>query len=142
MALAPALAIRPKILLLDEPLSALDAKVRVSLRDEIRRIQSELQITTPFVTHDQEEALALSDRVGVMSEGRVEQLDTPAKVYREPATPFVAQFVGVTNAIAGVADGDAIVLDGHRPPVGGASGHPRGVAIRIIGPAGRDPPGA
>jgi len=132
VALARALAIRPKILLLDEPLSALDAKVRVTLRDEIRRIQSELGITTLFVTHDQEEALALSDRVGVMSEGRVEQLDTPARVYREPATPFVAQFVGVTNAIAGLADGDAVLIDGHRLPAGGAAGHPRGAAIRLI----------
>jgi putative spermidine/putrescine transport system ATP-binding protein len=132
VALARALAIQPKILLLDEPLSALDAKVRVSLRDEIRRIQSELGITTLFVTHDQEEALALSDRVGVMSEGRLEQLDTPARVYREPATPFVAQFVGVTNAIDGLADGDAVLVDGHRLPAGGAAGHPRGTAIRLI----------
>ena len=132
VALARALAIQPKILLLDEPLSALDAKVRVTLRDEIRRIQSELGITTLFVTHDQEEALALSDRVGVMSEGRVEQLDTPARVYREPATPFVAQFVGVTNALAGVADGDAVLVDGHRLPASGAAGHPRGAAIRLI----------
>jgi putative spermidine/putrescine transport system ATP-binding protein len=132
VALARALAIRPKILLLDEPLSALDAKVRVTLRDEIRRIQSELGITTLFVTHDQEEALALSDRVGVMSEGRVEQLDSPARVYREPATPFVAQFVGVTNALVGLADGDAVLIDGHRLPAGGAAGHPRGAAIRLI----------
>jgi putative spermidine/putrescine transport system ATP-binding protein len=132
VALARALAIQPKILLLDEPLSALDAKVRVTLRDEIRRIQSELGITTLFVTHDQEEALALSDRVGVMSEGRVEQLDTPARVYRDPATPYVAQFVVVTNAIAGLADGDAVVDDGHRLPASGAAGHPRGTAIRLI----------
>jgi putative spermidine/putrescine transport system ATP-binding protein len=132
VALARALAIEPKILLLDEPLSALDAKVRVSLRDEIRRIQTELGITTLFVTHDQEEALALSDRVGVMSEGRIEQLDTPARVYREPATPFVAQFVGVTNAIEGVADGDGVVVDGHRLPTSAAAGHPRGTAIRLI----------
>jgi putative spermidine/putrescine transport system ATP-binding protein len=131
VALARALAIRPKILLLDEPLSALDAKVRVTLRDEIRRIQSELGITTLFVTHDQEEALALSDRVGVMSEGRVEQLDTPARVYREPATPFVAQFVGVTNAVAGLADGDAVLIDGHRLLAAGAAGHPRGAAIQL-----------
>jgi putative spermidine/putrescine transport system ATP-binding protein len=132
VALARALAIEPKILLLDEPLSALDAKVRVSLRDEIRRIQSELGITTLFVTHDQEEALALSDRVGVMSEGRLEQLDTPAKVYREPTTPFVAQFVGVTNALEGVADGDGVLVDGHRLPVSAAAGHPRGSAVRLI----------
>jgi putative spermidine/putrescine transport system ATP-binding protein len=132
VALARALAIQPKILLLDEPLSALDAKVRVSLRDEIRRIQSELGITTLFVTHDQEEALALSDRVGVMSEGRIEQLDTPARVYREPATPFVAQFVGVTNALDGVADGDGVLIDGHRLNASGAAGHPKGTAVRLI----------
>jgi putative spermidine/putrescine transport system ATP-binding protein len=150
VALARALAIQPKILLLDEPLSALDAKVRVSLRDEIRRIQTDLGITTLFVTHDQEEALALSDRVGVMSEGRVEQLDTPARIYREPATPFVAQFVGVTNAIAGLADGDAVLIDGHRLPAKGAAEHPRGAAIRLIvrpeeiriGPADGGPAGA
>jgi putative spermidine/putrescine transport system ATP-binding protein len=132
VALARALAIQPKILLLDEPLSALDAKVRVSLRDEIRRIQGELGITTLFVTHDQEEALALSDRVGVMSEGCIEQLDTPARVYREPATPFVAQFVGVTNALDGVADGDGVLIDGHRLPASGATGHPKGTAVRLI----------
>jgi putative spermidine/putrescine transport system ATP-binding protein len=132
VALARALAIQPKILLLDEPLSALDAKVRVTLRDEIRRIQSELGITTLFVTHDQEEALALSDRVGVMSEGRIEQLDTPARVYREPATPFVAQFVGVTNALDGLADGDGVLIGRHRLHASAAAGHPRGAAVRLI----------
>jgi putative spermidine/putrescine transport system ATP-binding protein len=132
VALARALAIQPKILLLDEPLSALDAKVRVTLRDEIRRIQSELGITTLFVTHDQEEALALSDRVGVMSDGRIEQLDTPARVYREPATPFVAQFVGVTNALDGLADGDGVLIGGHRLPASAAATHPHGAAVRLI----------
>ncbi|WP_309117360.1 ABC transporter ATP-binding protein [Saccharothrix sp.] len=104
VALARALAIEPRVLLLDEPLSALDAKVRVALRDEIRRIQTSLGMTTLFVTHDQEEALAVSDRVGVMSQGRLEQLDTPAVVYRNPASAFVAQFVGVTNTVHGVAE--------------------------------------
>ncbi|XVV06742.1 ABC transporter ATP-binding protein [Actinosynnema sp. CA-248983] len=104
VALARALAIEPRVLLLDEPLSALDAKVRVALRDEIRRIQTSLGMTTLFVTHDQEEALAVSDRVGVMSHGRLEQLDTPAVVYRKPASAFVAQFVGVTNVVQGTAE--------------------------------------
>ncbi len=87
VALARALAVQPEVLLLDEPLSALDAKVRLSLRDEIRRIQTELGITTLLVTHDQEEALGISDRIGVMSQGHLEQLGTPIEVYRHPAAP-------------------------------------------------------
>ncbi|QQQ73876.1 ABC transporter ATP-binding protein [Saccharothrix sp. 6-C] len=114
VALARALAIQPRVLLLDEPLSALDAKVRVNLRDEIRRIQTELGMTTLFVTHDQEEALAVSDRVGVMSQGRLEQLDTPAVVYREPASAFVARFVGVTNAVRGTAEAGGVRVGAHR----------------------------
>ena len=94
VALARALAIRPQVLLLDEPLSALDAKVRRQLREEIRRIQIAVGTTTLFVTHDQEEALALGDRVGVMSAGRLEQIATPAELYDRPATAFVAEFVG------------------------------------------------
>src|SRR5690349_23205429 len=85
VALARALAIEPQVLLLDEPLSALDAKVRVQLRDEIRRIQTEVGTTTLFVTHDQEEALAVADRVGVMRAGRLEQLAAPSEVYQAPA---------------------------------------------------------
>ena len=90
VALARALAIRPSVLLLDEPLSALDAKVRAQLRDEIRRVQLEVGTTTLFVTHDQEEALAIADRVGVMRAGRIEQLGRPTEVYSRPASPFVA----------------------------------------------------
>ena len=104
VALARALAIRPQVLLLDEPLSALDAKVRARLRDEIRRIQLEVGITTLFVTHDQEEALAIADRVGVMQLGRLEQLGPPTLVYTRPATPFVAEFVGLTNRLAGTVE--------------------------------------
>jgi putative spermidine/putrescine transport system ATP-binding protein len=89
------------LLLLDEPSSALDAKVRAQLRDEIRRIQLELGITTIFVTHDQEEALSISDRVGVMRNGRLEQLDSPSEVYSRPATEFVAQFVGSVSRLPG-----------------------------------------
>jgi putative spermidine/putrescine transport system ATP-binding protein len=112
VALARALAPKPSVLLLDEPLSALDAKVRASLRDEIRRIQTELGITTIFVTHDQEEALAISDRIAVMSSGRLEQLGTPTDVYRRPSTAFVARFVGSMNELAATAvDGGATVQD-------------------------------
>jgi putative spermidine/putrescine transport system ATP-binding protein len=100
VALARALAIEPQVLLLDEPLSALDAKIRVALRREIRSIQRQLGITTVYVTHDQEEALSLSDRVVVMSDGRIEQIGVPAEIYNNPATPFVASFVGTLNLIA------------------------------------------
>ncbi len=99
VALARALAVQPEVLLLDEPLSALDARVRSNLRDEIKRIQRETGITTLFVTHDQDEALAMSDRVGVMSNGRLEQVGTPHEVYQSPASPFVARFVGSINEI-------------------------------------------
>jgi putative spermidine/putrescine transport system ATP-binding protein len=99
VALARALAIEPRVLLLDEPLSALDAKVRVQLREEIRRIQLELGITTLYVTHDQEEALAISDHVAVMYKGRIEQMGTPAQMYGAPATPFVAEFIGTMNRL-------------------------------------------
>jgi putative spermidine/putrescine transport system ATP-binding protein len=97
VALARALAPRPRVLLLDEPLSALDAKIRVSLRTEIREIQRELGITTIFVTHDQEEALSISDRIVVMNGGIAEQVGTPFAVYNQPATRFVATFVGTLN---------------------------------------------
>jgi putative spermidine/putrescine transport system ATP-binding protein len=101
VALARALAFEPQVLLLDEPLSALDAKIRVALRLEIRQIQRQLGITTVYVTHDQEEALSLSDRVVVMSEGRMEQVGTPFEIYNFPATPFVASFVGQLNLLPG-----------------------------------------
>jgi putative spermidine/putrescine transport system ATP-binding protein len=99
VALARALAVEPQVLLLDEPLSALDAKIRVALRKEIRTIQRQLGITTVYVTHDQEEALSLSDRVVVMSEGRIEQIGAPPDIYNFPATPFVASFVGTLNLV-------------------------------------------
>ncbi|OOY20118.1 spermidine/putrescine ABC transporter ATP-binding protein [Thioclava sediminum] len=105
VALARALAIQPRVLLLDEPLSALDAKIRVSLREEIRDIQRRLGITTIFVTHDQEEALSISDRVVVMNGGVAEQIGAPFEIYNQPKTRFVAQFVGTLNALeAEVAD--------------------------------------
>ncbi len=99
VALARALAIRPEVLLLDEPLSALDAKIRVSLRAEIRAIQQKLGITAIYVTHDQEEALSISDRIVVMNEGRIEQVGTPFEIYNFPETAFVANFVGTLNNV-------------------------------------------
>ena len=99
VALARAIAPRPRMLLLDEPLSALDAKIRVSLREEIRAIQLDLGITTVFVTHDQEEALSISDRIVVMHAGNIEQLGAPHEIYNKPATSFVATFVGQLNSL-------------------------------------------
>jgi putative spermidine/putrescine transport system ATP-binding protein len=127
VALARALAIEPRVLLLDEPLSALDAKVRVQLREEIRRLQTELGITTIYVTHDQEEALSVSDRVAVMKDGRIEQIGPPAAIYGEPETPFVAEFIGTVNRIeATVADGEGSVAVGAQ-------------AFRLPAAAGRAP---
>ena len=130
VALARALAIEPSVLLLDEPLSALDAKVRVQLRDEIRRVQLEVGTTTLFVTHDQEEALAVADRVGVMSQGRLEQLAPPAEVYATPATPFVAEFVGLHNKLpAEVRDGQARLLGTSVPTLHGSITTGTGTAL-------------
>jgi putative spermidine/putrescine transport system ATP-binding protein len=109
VALARALVLEPSVLLLDEPLSNLDAKLRVRVREEIREIQRRSGITTVFVTHDQEEALALADRIAVMRDGRIEQYDAPDTIYRRPATPYVARFVGTMNLL------DATVLPGARP---------------------------
>jgi putative spermidine/putrescine transport system ATP-binding protein len=112
VALARALAIEPRVLLLDEPLSALDAKVRAELRDQIRAIQQRLAITTVFVTHDQEEAMSMADRVCVMSRGHLEQVATPAVLYSQPATPFVGQFVGVSSRIEVTRHGDHVEVLG------------------------------
>ncbi|KAA0972230.1 ABC transporter ATP-binding protein [Aureimonas fodinaquatilis] len=107
VALARAIAVKPRVLLLDEPLSALDAKIRISLRDEIRALQRNLGITTIYVTHDQEEALSMSDRIVVMSEGRIEQIGTPFEIYNRPASRFVASFVGTLSLI----EGEAVAAD-------------------------------
>ena len=133
VALARALAIRPSVLLLDEPLSALDAKVRGQLRDEIRRVQLEVGITTLFVTHDQEEALAIADRVGVMRAGKLEQLAAPTTVYTEPATAFVAEFVGLTNRLAGIVRGGVVEVRGVRLPLIASSGSD-GPAVALVRP--------
>jgi putative spermidine/putrescine transport system ATP-binding protein len=117
VALARALAIQPQVLLLDEPLSALDAKVRRQLREEIRRIQIMIGITAVFVTHDQEEALAVGDRIGVMAGGKLEQIGPPTELYDRPKTRFVAEFVGLTNRIAGTASGGTVEILGARVPL-------------------------
>ena len=117
VALARALVTRPRVLLLDEPLSALDAKVRVQLRDEIRKIQQETGITAVFVTHDQEEALAVADRVAVMNAGRIEQIGTPEDLYLRPASEFVAGFVGHSNRVEGVLEHGRVTVAGQDLPV-------------------------
>ena len=114
VALARALVLNPDILLLDEPLSNLDAKIRVQVRAEIRKLQQELRITTVYVTHDQEEALSLSDRVAVMKDGRVLQIGTPKQLYERPRTRFVADFVGTNNLVPGQVRerrGDRLVVE-------------------------------
>ena len=133
VALARALAIEPQVLLLDEPLSALDAKVRAQLRDQIRRIQLEVGITTLFVTHDQEEALAIADRVGVMRDGRLEQLAPPADVYSRPATSFVAEFVGLSNRLAGTVSGTTVTVRGREIPLVDTA-TPAGPVIALVRP--------
>ena len=133
VALARALAIRPTVLLLDEPLSALDAKVRYRLRDEIRRVQLEAGVTTLFVTHDQEEALAIADRVGVMQAGRLEQLGSPTEIYTRPATPFVAEFVGLTNRIPGIVKFGQVEVRGTQLPLV-QQDVPTGAGIALVRP--------
>ena len=150
VALARALAGSPQLLLLDEPLSALDAKIRASLRSEIRDLQRKLGITTIYVTHDQEEALAMSDRIVVMSDGRIEQLGTPFEIYNRPRTRFVASFVGTLNILRGKVtdpakgvvrvDEQDIRLDQQIPNA--APGEARAIALRpeavTLGEAGPD----
>jgi putative spermidine/putrescine transport system ATP-binding protein len=120
VALARALAIEPRVLLLDEPLSALDAKVRLQLREQIRTLQQRLGTTTLFVTHDQEEALSMADRVGVMKDGRLEQIASPSELYSTPATAFVAEFVGTMNRLPGdYQGGDQVSVLGTVVPLHG-----------------------
>ena len=132
VALARALAVRPQVLLLDEPLSALDAKVRVQLREEIRRIQRETGVTTVLVTHDQEEALSISDRVAVMNGGRLLQVASPATIYREPADGFVARFIGSGAVFAGKAGRGHVKIVGIDLPADAASAHAEGSAVEIF----------
>ena len=132
VAIARALAVKPRVLLLDEPLSALDAKVRVQLRDQIRRIQLTTGTTTVFVTHDQEEALAVADRIGVMNKGKIEQIAAPQNLYQRPATEYVATFIGLTNRLPGASNGDEAVVFGQRVPLlaGSAKGDSVAVLVR------------
>jgi putative spermidine/putrescine transport system ATP-binding protein len=132
VALARALAVQPKVLLLDEPLSALDAKVRVQLRDEIRRIQRETGVTTVLVTHDQEEALSISDRVAVMNAGRLLQVASPAAIYRDPADGFVARFIGSGAVLPGVAEGQAVRMGSLLLPAWAASHHAHGAKVEML----------
>jgi len=146
VALARALVIRPRVLLLDEPLAALDKKLREEMRAELKDIQREVGITTIFVTHDQHEALGLSDRVAVMSGGRIEQLGTPREVYEQPATRFVADFIGASTALDGHAlDAHTVALPGGqcvtvRLPRSLAAGAPVRLLVRpervVVGGAG------
>ncbi len=118
VALARALAIRPRVLLLDEPLTALDAKLREQLRIEIDRLLRGLGITAVYVTHDQAEAMALGDRIVVMERGRIAQAGTPQEIYYRPATPFVADFIGTMNRLAGEVVAGHLVVDAGRVPLG------------------------
>jgi spermidine/putrescine transport system ATP-binding protein len=119
VALARALVLEPKVLLLDEPLGALDQKLRKAMQIELKRLQGDVGITFVFVTHDQEEAMAMADRIAVMNEGMVEQLAIPGELYDEPATPFVADFIGDMSVLRGRLAGDEVVLSaGGRIPVG------------------------
>jgi spermidine/putrescine transport system ATP-binding protein len=148
VALARALILSPAVLLLDEPLGALDAKLRRELQIELKRIQREVGITFVYVTHDQEEALTMSDRMGVMSGGRIEQLDTARKVYEEPETTFVADFLGVSNLMPATCDGRGrVVVDGVRlvaargrtTTVGDARLTIRPERIEVLGATGSGP---
>jgi len=151
VALARAVAYPPRVLLMDEPLGALDLKLREAMQEELRRIQQTLKLTTVFVTHDQTEAMNLSDRIAVMNQGRIEQLDVPEAIYRRPRTRFVAAFVGSINLIDGALDGDGrtFVVGPVRIPVdmpvpathgGKVTLGLRPEHLRVI-PPGRDAPG-
>jgi ABC-type Fe3+/spermidine/putrescine transport system ATPase subunit len=144
VALARAIVVEPRVLLLDEPLSNLDAKIRQRLRVEVRRLQRRVGITTIYVTHDQEEALAIADRVVLMNRGVVAQAGTPEEVYLEPATEFVADFLGVGNRLEARAESGALHLEGQRLPYGGPVRGPVLVILRssdlgLAGAAGGAP---
>lgn len=134
VALARSLVLEPKILLLDEPFASLDQHLRERLREEVRDIQQRVKITTLFVTHGQDEALSMADRIVVMRDGKIEQVAAPATLYREPATPFVAGFIGTMNLVEGLVGGGAFVRGGfhHRLPI------PDGPAIFAVRPEALD----
>ncbi|WP_248960549.1 ABC transporter ATP-binding protein [Sphaerisporangium perillae] len=133
VALARAIVKRPRLLLLDEPLSALDKKVRAEMQLELKRLQHEVGITFVVVTHDQEEAMSLADRIAVMQSGRVQQIDEPVRLYERPGTPFVAGFIGANNLFEGTATGDGLAVPGlgTLPAVGGpGAGAPALLGVR------------
>jgi iron(III) transport system ATP-binding protein len=132
VALARALIMNPKVLLFDEPLSNLDAKLRKHVRTEIRVLQQRLGITSVYVTHDQAEALAISDRVVVMNKGRIEQIGTPRELYRQPATRFVAEFIGEANFIPGTVERGVLRLADHAMPA--PDGAPTGAVLVMARP--------
>ena len=153
IALARALATSPGLLLLDEPLSALDALERVRLRGEIRALQQRLGVTTVLVTHDQEEALSMADRIVVMNQGHIEQVGTPREIYETPATPFAADFIGKVNVLAAVAEGGGrfraggITLTVARPDLAAGTAariylRPEDVAVHATGAAAAGAPNA
>lgn len=131
IAVARALVLEPKLLLLDEPFSNLDALLRVRLREELRRIQRQLNLTTIFVTHDQEEALSLADRIAVMSKGKIDQIDQPSAIYDTPATLFVADFIGTMNLLPATLEGEEIRVGEHRLAASGAPGENGTVTVAI-----------
>jgi sulfate/thiosulfate transport system ATP-binding protein len=134
VALARALAVDPALLLLDEPFGALDAKVRIELREWLRELQRELGITTLFVTHDQDEALQLADRVAILNAGRIEQIGTPAEVYDRPASPFVTEFLGAANRFEAEIRGGRLIVGGAELPVARRtlSGHADGPTLMFV----------
>jgi len=134
VALARALAIEPELLLLDEPFGALDAQVRVSLRRWLRHLHEEMRLTTVFVTHDQEEALELADRVVVMNRGRIEQVGTPEEIYQQPATPFVFEFIGKSNKLPVRIQSGRLVAGDQRLEADGLDGAADGSAIAYVRP--------
>jgi ABC-type Fe3+/spermidine/putrescine transport system ATPase subunit len=136
VALARAIVVKPEVLLLDEPLSNLDANLREEMRGEIRRLHDEFRMTTVYVTHDQSEAMAISDRIAVMNKGKVDQLDAPVNIYRTPKTRFVAGFIGRTNFIEGRPNGDMVDFDGFNVATSrlGTSSIPAGVSTFSVRP--------
>jgi sulfate transport system ATP-binding protein len=135
VALARALAARPKVLLLDEPFGALDAKVRKELRQWLRRLHEEIHVTSIFVTHDQEEAMDLADRVIVMNRGRIEQVGSTDELYEHPASPFVFDFLGPTNVLPAAIQGRSLFLPGAEHPLGADSIQPSGAVDVYVRPA-------
>ena len=134
VALARAIVKRPRLLLLDEPLSALDRKVRGDMQLELKRLQHEVGITFVVVTHDQEEAMSMADRVAVMAEGRVQQIATPVDLYRRPANRFVADFIGTSNMLPGRVVGDRFLSDELGPLSGPTAGQVQGPAQLVVRP--------